>query len=176
MWVQSEAALTTHTHIMWPQPAPNSLHFSIHLINWCFVRSSGNKVAPHGDTGLNDNSLFACVGGTKGECFYVCVWVHVCVFAPYIISESDRVLIAVADKCTASVWRKRLMNRAVWRSHWAIRPQCTAAAINFCERACVSVREKKREESERGRTRGGVVVFGQYVLPIEMCYLPHLNG
>lgn len=69
-------------------------------------------MAPHGDTGLN-NSLFTCVGGTKGECYSVCV----CVCAPYIISESDRVLIAVADKCTASVWRKRLMNRAVWRSH-----------------------------------------------------------
>lgn len=67
--VQSEADLNTNTSsdvAAVSTAAHNSQHSSIHFINGCFARSSWNKVAPHGDTGLN-NSLFACVGGTKGE-------------------------------------------------------------------------------------------------------------
>lgn len=67
--------------------------------------------------------MFCDIKQEQSDASYVCacvceaqklsVTVCICVCVPCIISECDGVLIAVADKCTASVRRERLLNRAV---------------------------------------------------------------
>lgn len=104
-----------------------------HFIKWLWMISSRIIVTSRGYVSLNA-SLFVCLRQKSS----MCMSVTGCVCVPCIISGCDRVLTAVAEKCRASVRGEWLLSRAVQGPHWAVGPQCTAAAFNLGAKECVS--------------------------------------